>query len=56
VEAETLIWPEMSEKFPLVPMILVALKCDVREDNHEEEEEKMDSARPRLASNPLEAR
>lgn len=41
-ELETVIWPDLSEKFPDVPVILVATKCDARdvssanEDDHEE--------------------
>ena len=31
VEAETVLWPEMMERYPLVPVILVATKCDLKE-------------------------
>ena len=31
VECETEIWPEVADRFPLVPVILVALKCDLKE-------------------------
>lgn len=34
LEAETTIWPELSEKFPNTPVILVANKCDIK-DAHE---------------------
>ena len=27
-EVETIIWPELRDKFPYVPIILVATKCD----------------------------
>ena len=30
-EVETIIWPELRDKFPYVPIILVATKCDARE-------------------------
>ena len=31
-EAETVIWPELNERYPDVPIILVATKCDARPD------------------------
>ena len=37
IELETQIWPEISEKFPYVPIILVATKCDARGVEDEEE-------------------
>ena len=30
-KVETIIWPELWDKFPYVPIILVATKCDARE-------------------------
>ena len=35
IEVETLIWPDLRKKFPGVPIILVATKCDARDTvNH----------------------
>ncbi len=31
VEAETVLWPEISERYPMAPVILVATKCDLKE-------------------------
>ena len=31
-EVETVIWPELNERYPNIPIILVATKCDARPD------------------------
>ena len=31
-EAETVIWPDLNERYPDIPIILVATKCDARPD------------------------
>ena len=37
-EAKTVIWPDLNQRFPGVPVILVATKCDARLDNSAETE------------------
>ena len=37
-EAKTVIWPDLNQRFPGVPVILVATKCDARFDNTAETE------------------
>ena len=37
-EAKTLIWPDLNQRYPGVPVILVATKCDARFDNTAETE------------------
>ena len=37
-EAKTVIWPDLNQRFPGVPVILVATKCDARFDTEELEQ------------------
>ena len=50
-EAETIIWPEIRDKFPNVPIILVATKCDAREKDPMDEIWQMDES-PKSDSPP----
>lgn len=38
-ELESVIWPDLNQRFPGVPLILVATKCDARADEKDVGEE-----------------